>query len=262
MKIFLREKTIVLSDHPQSSNSKKDFTVAFHSKKQLKKVFQNFDKNEKGTNLIIYSEPPKTNTQQDIDYDQPLLPDKPGKNLISSFLSLFKIIEAAGGFVKNQRGEYLFIFRRGKWDLPKGKIIVCRAGSEEAKGWQTDKGSLGLPAGGDKAKAKIKEPYDKAAMREVMEETGLYDIRIIRELPRTFHIYMQHRKWILKPTTWFEMYAPDNQTLIPEEKEDISEVRWFTFDEMRIIKENTYPSIRELLSNYELQMNSDQEGDF
>jgi len=83
-----------------------------------------------------------------------------------------------------------------------------------------------------------------------MEETGLHDIRIIRELPRTYHIYRQRGKWILKPTSWFEMYAPDDQALIPEEKEDISEVRWFSRDGMKIIKENTYPSIRELLCNY------------
>ena len=32
------------------------------------------------------------------------------------------LIEAAGGLVKNEDGEYLFIFRNNKWDLPKGKI--------------------------------------------------------------------------------------------------------------------------------------------
>ena len=235
MKIFSGERTILLSDHPPVSDSKNDTKVAFHSKKQLKKAFQEFVENERATNLIIYSESAYSTIP-----------------LLSSFLSLFKIIEAAGGFVKNEKGESLFIFRRGKWDLPKGKITIRRHRSADHPLWQTDDFFPELVAEEHKEQSKIKEPYDKAAIREVMEETGLRDIRIIRELPRTYHIYRERGKWILKPTRWFEMYAPDDQALIPEEKEDISEVRWFTRDEMKIIKENTYPSIRELLFNYEL----------
>ena len=234
MKIFLGEKTILLSDHCPVSTSKNDTKVAFHSKKQLKKVFQEFAENEKATNLIIYSEP---------SYSK--IP------LLSSFLSMFKIIEAAGGIVKNEKGESLFILRRGKWDLPKGKIAVRRSRSADHPLWQTDKFFPEQTAMEHKEEAKIKEPYDKAAIREVMEETGLLDIRIIRELPCTYHIYMQRGKWILKPTSWFEMYASKEQVLVPEEKEGISEVRWFTPDEMKIIKENTYASIREFLFNYD-----------
>ena len=32
------------------------------------------------------------------------------------------LIQAAGGLVVNEKGEVLFMFRRGKWDLPKGKL--------------------------------------------------------------------------------------------------------------------------------------------
>ena len=32
------------------------------------------------------------------------------------------IIIAGGGIVTNELGELLMIFRRGKWDLPKGKL--------------------------------------------------------------------------------------------------------------------------------------------
>ena len=35
---------------------------------------------------------------------------------------LLPLIEAAGGLVKNENGDYLFIYRNDKWDLPKGKI--------------------------------------------------------------------------------------------------------------------------------------------
>src|SRR6267154_620027 len=39
-----------------------------------------------------------------------------------TFISYCSLIEAAGGLVQNEKNEWLIIFRRGKWDLPKGKI--------------------------------------------------------------------------------------------------------------------------------------------
>ena len=38
-----------------------------------------------------------------------------------SFKAEFELILAAGGLVK-KRQDYLFIYRNGKWDLPKGKL--------------------------------------------------------------------------------------------------------------------------------------------
>ena len=40
----------------------------------------------------------------------------------TDFKSNFNLITAAGGLVLNSRKEFLFIFRGGKWDLPKGRI--------------------------------------------------------------------------------------------------------------------------------------------
>lgn len=230
MKIFLGDKTIFLSDRQPGSGGKHDTIVAFHSKKQLKKIFEEFVENVNSTNLIIYPEPSVSTS-----------------SLFSAFLSMFKIIEAAGGWVKNEKGESLFIYRRAKWDLPKGKIDVRRPGPVNHQLKQTDESFYKLNSKESKDKKKIKESYDTAAIREVMEETGLHDIRIIRELTPTYHIYILKGKWILKPTTWFEMLAPGDQALIPEEKEDITEVRWFGKDELKIIMQNTYPSIRELV---------------
>src|ERR1041384_5510821 len=34
---------------------------------------------------------------------------------------LYKPVDAAGGVVENEHGGVLMIYRRGKWDLPKGK---------------------------------------------------------------------------------------------------------------------------------------------
>ncbi|RYD74506.1 MAG: NUDIX domain-containing protein, partial [Sphingobacteriales bacterium] len=44
------------------------------------------------------------------------------EELKKSFFKHFTIIEAAGGIVQNDKKDILFIFRRGKWDLPKGKL--------------------------------------------------------------------------------------------------------------------------------------------
>ena len=43
------------------------------------------------------------------------------EKLFQNFRSAFLQIDAAGGVVKRD-GKLLFIFRNGKWDLPKGKI--------------------------------------------------------------------------------------------------------------------------------------------
>jgi 8-oxo-dGTP pyrophosphatase MutT (NUDIX family) len=247
MKIFLRGKTIHLSDQPSAPDEITDTIVVFKSRKQLKKAFLEFAGNERKVNLFIYSEPVESGASFPWESWEFTTSAIPGPDAMSSFFSLFKIIEAAGGVVKNGRGEILFIFRRGKWDLPKGKISVIRSINADPQIRQTDETLTELNATGNKTKTKIKEPYDRAAIREVMEETGLHDIRIIRELGHTYHIYMQRGKWILKPTLWFEMLVPDNQVLIPEEKEDITEVRWFTREEMKMISENTYPAIRELI---------------
>jgi hypothetical protein len=44
------------------------------------------------------------------------------EKLKKAFFKHFKLVQAAGGLVKNKDGEILLIFRRGKWDLPKGKL--------------------------------------------------------------------------------------------------------------------------------------------
>ena len=47
-----------------------------------------------------------------------------GKNknkLLKRFLKLLPNVIAGGGKVYNKKGKVLFIYRNGKWDLPKGK---------------------------------------------------------------------------------------------------------------------------------------------
>ena len=57
----------------------------------------------------------------------------------------FEVV-SAGGVVVNQRGNVLWILRNGHWDLPKGKV-------------------------------EIGEKLEEAAVREVIEETGIESIR-------------------------------------------------------------------------------------
>ncbi len=44
------------------------------------------------------------------------------KSTFKSFEKAFRNVRAGGGLVRNSNGEFLLIFRRGKWDLPKGKL--------------------------------------------------------------------------------------------------------------------------------------------
>ena len=72
------------------------------------------------------------------------------------FKSLYNYIKAGGGLVLNPFGKVLLIFRRGVWDLPKGK---------------QDPG----------------ETLAQTAVREVCEETGLIDLELIERLNNGYH---------------------------------------------------------------------------
>jgi 8-oxo-dGTP pyrophosphatase MutT (NUDIX family) len=143
--------------------------------------------------------------------------------LFEELKTLFKNIEAAGGLIAQNNmptgrtGKYLFIFRLGKWDLPKGKI---------------DKG----------------ENPKQAAIRECEEECAISGLEIIKELPSTFHIYPFKERFALKTTYWFLMKSDFKGKLIPQTEENIEKAEWL--DEKTIKKEvikNTYPSILDLI---------------
>lgn len=135
--------------------------------------------------------------------------------LWADFRAHFKEIEAAGGLVRNENNEYLLIYRRGKWDLPKGK----------------------LDAG---------ETPDLAALREVEEECGISDLKSGAELPPTYHTYEQDGMRILKKTYWFEMTS-NQEELTPEKEEDIEKVEWVNLNTQVVEELDTYPNIRLIL---------------
>lgn len=115
--------------------------------------------------------------------------------LWTDFCSHYKLVEAAGGCVFNSQDELLVIFRRGSWDLPKGKI---------------DPG----------------ETPEQAAVREVEEETGIREIILGEFLGNTYHTYKDHKdRRVLKPTYWYRMQTTQQQ-LTPQTEEDIEIAEW------------------------------------
>jgi 8-oxo-dGTP pyrophosphatase MutT (NUDIX family) len=126
-----------------------------------------------------------------------------------------KTIQAAGGLVLNEKQEILMIFRRGKWDLPKGKL---------------DEG----------------EKIEECAVREVMEETGLTKIDLGALLSITHHTYFDTwlKEEVIKETYWFRMDASSQQELIPQKEEDIQDIKWISADQLEIYLSNSYDNIK------------------
>jgi len=139
--------------------------------------------------------------------------------LWKDFRSHYKWVPAAGGLVRNvDRDEYLFIFRRGFWDLPKGKL---------------DPG----------------EDAPAAALREVEEETGVSDLTLVKELPTTYHTYRNRKeRRVLKPTYWFAMETHQEE-LTPQQEEDIEKAIWQTVAANRSAGEPIYASLADLLAS-------------
>ena len=138
------------------------------------------------------------------------------EELKKSFWKKFTLIKAAGGLVRNEKEEVLFIFRRGKWDLPKGKL---------------DKG----------------ETLDQCAIREVMEETGADNLKLKKLLIITYHTYDETGKHFLKETHWYEIKSAGLSSLVPQFEEQITELRWANEKEILKLAKNTYPSIIDVL---------------
>ena len=133
------------------------------------------------------------------------------------FNSLFVFVHAAGGAVTDEKGRLLVIRRKGRLDLPKGKL---------------DKG----------------ETVEDGAVREVMEECGLRRVELVKPLTTTWHTYERKGRRHLKRTDWFLMRAGSRQWLEPEEREGIEEVIWMDRDAVHDMRRETYSSLRRVLN--------------
>jgi 8-oxo-dGTP pyrophosphatase MutT (NUDIX family) len=141
--------------------------------------------------------------------------------LKKSFFKKFTFVQAAGGLVQNEKGQVLFIFRRGKWDLPKGK---------------TGK----------------KESIPDCAIREVKEETGLKKLKLVAPLSATYHTYHEGARFNLKETWWYSMKAGSTEKLVPQLEEDIHEIEWVDQADIAVYVKRSYPLVGDVIKGISL----------
>ena len=125
----------------------------------------------------------------------------------------FPLVEAAGGMVVHHNSKILFIYRNKKWDLPKGKINK-------------------------------NEMMIDGAVREVMEETGVKDLIVKKNLSHTYHIFSRNGKYRLKKTYWYLMSTSYNGMLSPQTDEGITLAQWKTKEEVPKLLKNAYENIK------------------
>lgn len=138
-----------------------------------------------------------------------------GEDFFSYFTSALICIEAGGGVVRNPKGRILFIKRKGKWDLPKGKLEVG-------------------------------EQIEECAQREVQEETALASLQLLGLRTITYHIYVQDQKYCLKKTSWYNMYSDATENLSPQQEEDIEVCAWKKPKKLKKLLKNSFSSIQEV----------------
>jgi 8-oxo-dGTP pyrophosphatase MutT (NUDIX family) len=123
------------------------------------------------------------------------------------------VVEAAGGLVFNHKREILFIFRKDKWDIPKGGI-------------------------------KKKESHEEAAIREVEEETGVEGLEIRKFISTTYHIFKRNDEFKLKITYWYEMYTDYSGELKPQTSEGIKKATWKNFEKSQKALKGCYENVK------------------
>ena len=138
--------------------------------------------------------------------------EKPEKLLKHLFKKL-PVVVAGGGLVYNSNREIIFIFRNGKWDLPKGK-------------------------------KEKKEDIETTAIREVEEETGIKNVEIVNFLTKTYHVFKRRGRYKLKETYWYEMKTDYDGELVAEEKEGITKVEWKNKEKAKKALNKSYENIK------------------
>ena len=137
--------------------------------------------------------------------------------VVAAFKKKMLLIVAAGGMVYTEEGELLLIFRRGKWDLPKGKLDE-------------------------------NETLEACAVREVKEETGLVKVELEKPLIITYHTYHQDGKHILKESHWYLMKGPKQTNLLPQLEEGIEKCEWVSIDKLASYLENAHASVIDVVN--------------
>lgn len=136
--------------------------------------------------------------------------------LLTDFLSQHSIIQAAGGIVFNKDNEMLCIKRNGIWDLPKGKI-------------------------------ERHEDQRAAALREVMEETGINRLNISEKVGTTYHSYFEDDALLVKETHWYFMAASSTH-FTPQQEEGITEVVFRHIEWYQSAEFKSYASVHDIVA--------------
>lgn len=136
----------------------------------------------------------------------------------SYFQKEFQAITAAGGIVERENGDVLLIYRNDRWDLPKGK----------------------LESG---------ETIEECAVREVMEETGIANIKTVGESISTLHFYNIYGRWELKTTHWYNMvYNGEEVVFTPQTIEGITKCEWLPKSKAKETVLSSYAAIQEVIN--------------
>ncbi len=194
-KVFVNDKPLFLTNEVQKETDFQLFLLeSVDIKKLIVKIFQN-----KIQKAFLYH------------------PDE--KLIMKTLKAKIPVVKAGGGLVYNKKGEVLFIFRNGKWDLPKG-------GTEK------------------------NETIEETAMREVEEETGVNGLSIVKKLPKTYHVFKRNGRYKLKQTYWFEMQTDFDGIPQGQIEEGIEKVAWIKPKDIPTILDNSYENIK-LLFEFE-----------
>ena len=188
-KVFVNDKPLFLTNQVQKETDFKLFLLeSVDIKKLIVKIFQH-----KIQKAFLYH------------------PDE--KLIMKTLRAKLPVEKAGGGLVYNKDGDVLFIFRNGKWDLPKG-------GTEK------------------------NETIEETAMREVEEETGVTGLAITEKLQRTYHIFKRNGRYKLKITQWFEMRTKYEDIPQGQADEGIERVEWVNPKDIKFLLENSYENIK------------------
>ncbi|MHA6281333.1 NUDIX hydrolase [Salinimicrobium sp. CAU 1759] len=147
------------------------------------------------------------------------------EKLLKHLFKKLPVVTAGGGLVLNPHNEVLFIYRNGRWDLPKGKV-------------------------------EKNESIETGAIREVEEETGVRNLKITKFLQTTYHVFQRKGRYKLKVTYWYEMTTDYNGELVPEESEGIMKVKWKDMAKAQKALKKSYANIKLLFPEEILPVHS------
>jgi len=188
-KVFVNDRPLFLTNQVQKETDFKIFLLeSIDIKKLIVGIFQN-----KIQQAYLYH------------------PDE--KLIMKTLKAKIPVVKAGGGLVYNTKGEILFIFRNGKWDLPKG-------GTEK------------------------NETMEETAIREVEEETGVSGLKITNKLQKTYHVFKRNGRYKLKVTYWYEMQTKFSGTPQGQEEEGIEKVAWIDPKDIPLVLNNSYENIK------------------